>query len=110
MRAYAYLVIWLLFHFAAHGAPTDLVSPSKRTSALVKREPKDAGIGVELEVRIFVLTNEGAKDVTDEQIAAVKGSTLVPANSEKKGTTCKTFWDLTAEIGGADGTGMWIDL
>jgi hypothetical protein len=100
MRAYAYLVIWLLFHFAAHGAPTDLV----------KREPKDAGIGVELEVRIFVLTNEGAKDVTDEQIAAVKGSTLVPANSEKKGTTCKTFWDLTAEIGGADGTGMWIDL
>lgn len=102
MRSYAYIVPCFLFYFAASAAPTEI-------SSFVKREPKEAGIGVELEVRKFVLANEDprAKTVDDKMKAAVKGSTLISADPTHQGTTCKQFWDLTAESCGIQETGKF---
>jgi hypothetical protein len=68
----------------------------------VKRAPEDAGIGVKLEVRAFKLKNEYGKAVTPEEMASVKGATLISGDSKKKGTTCKNYWDLTAEFTGVE--------
>jgi hypothetical protein len=106
MRAYAYIVPWLVSHFAALAAPTDGATLVGRASSFVKRAPKDAGIGVELEVRNFVLSNEDprAKNADDKMKAAIKGSTLLsvdlPIDMSK---TCAPFWDLTAESLGTEG-------
>jgi hypothetical protein len=103
MRTYSYLVPWLFLYLTTHAAPLDGVLLLERTSSLVKRAPKDAGIGVELEVRSMELKNEHATRVTPEDKASVKGATLISGDGKKKGNTCHKYWDLTAEHTGVEG-------
>jgi len=108
MRSYAYIVPWLVSYFVSSAAPTDGSTLSVRASSFVKRAPKDAGIGVELEVRNFVLSNEDprAKNADDKMKAAIKGSTLISADKPSDmSKTCTPFWDLTAESLGIKGNG-----
>jgi len=102
MRAYAYIVPWIISHLAAHAAPTDGVSLYERSSTHIKRAPKPAGIGVELEVRNFEMTNNGPKinSASAEAKAAVKGANLFTLDYSIV-HTCGNNWALTAEPAGA---------
>ena len=102
MRAYTYIVPWIISYFAAHAAPTDGVSLHERSSTHVKRAPKPAGIGVELEVRNFEMTNNDPRvnSASAEAKAAVKGADIFTLDYSIV-HTCGKNWALTAEPAGA---------
>jgi hypothetical protein len=96
MKVNPFLLPWLLSFTAIQCAPTGDDAP---------------GIGVELEVRAFVLENKGEAAMntrSDADLAKAKGATLLSVDYQNNGKylwggiTCGQFWDLTAEHSGSE--------
>lgn len=98
MRTYAYVAAWFITQLTVHAAPAD-----RFQAPVAKRADNSAGIGVELEVREFILSNDNQKVQTydEKMVAAVKGAQLVSLTTQDQ-HTCGQFWALTAELSGTE--------
>jgi hypothetical protein len=108
MHIYTYILLWFVSNLAAYAASINGASLANGVSQLMKRAPKEAGIGVEIEDRQFRLANNDprANNADEKMRTAVKGSTLINAEGNRDlSTTCARYWDLTAEYQGVEGTG-----
>jgi hypothetical protein len=116
MKALIYLASFLL-SLTVRGSPVAnelhaLSGGDGRTlhgHGLRKRALDTPGIGVELEVRNFKMSNNqpNAQNTRDDkEIAMVKGTQLCPAkkveNHDEFFMLCQDYWDLTAEHGGGE--------
>jgi hypothetical protein len=118
MKGIIYLASFLL-SLAVRGSPvanelSALSGGDGRTlhkHGLRKRALDAPGIGVELEVRNFKMSNNqpSAQDTRDDKvIAMVKGTQLLPAKkiddhgSPEFFMLCQAHWDFTAEHGGGE--------